>query len=290
MPTELEDELRELRREIVESRSLIIKTNNLTNTLSADLKAITRRQQSFDRRISWNSATAYLVFVVVVLLFVKVAWDYRVESGRSELEGAKNEVDQLRKKNKELQGQTETKSRVESKGQVLYELMRAGKRAEFLEQFDTNVKETLSRTELLIFRTLVRSIATSSRSNDTPWGAITSPKRCSKRHRRRSRIRCGSSPIRRLHRRRGCRSHNVIANLIEVAMPCRFASPDRFGYGPRYPGRCRVGNVPRASRSKGVERRQTTCARSSKSTPIARTRWMPCRNSRSCSCDTNVAR
>jgi TolA-binding protein len=151
VPTELEDELRELRREIVESRSLIIKTNNLTNTLSADLKAITRRQQSSERRISWNSATAYLVFVVVVLLFVKVAWDYRVESGRSELEGAKSEVEQLRKKNKELQAQTDTKSRVESKGQVLYDLMRTGKRMEFLEQFDSNVKETLSRTELLVF-------------------------------------------------------------------------------------------------------------------------------------------
>ena len=37
---EVEDELREIKREIIESRALVIKTNNLTNALSADIKSI----------------------------------------------------------------------------------------------------------------------------------------------------------------------------------------------------------------------------------------------------------
>ena len=61
------NELREIKREIVESRGLIIKTNNLTNALSADLKGISRRQISFERRAFWNSAGANLLFVVVVI-------------------------------------------------------------------------------------------------------------------------------------------------------------------------------------------------------------------------------
>ena len=61
-----DEELREIKREIIESRGLVIKTNNLTNALSADIKSIAKRQQSYERRISWNSATAYVVFVVVV--------------------------------------------------------------------------------------------------------------------------------------------------------------------------------------------------------------------------------
>jgi len=36
---QFDDELREIKREIVESRGLVIKTNNLTNSLAADIKA-----------------------------------------------------------------------------------------------------------------------------------------------------------------------------------------------------------------------------------------------------------
>ena len=66
MVHEVDEELREIKREIIESRGLVIKTNNLTNALSADIKSIAKRQQTYERRLSWNSATAYVVFVVVV--------------------------------------------------------------------------------------------------------------------------------------------------------------------------------------------------------------------------------
>ena len=77
---EVDDELRDIKREIIESRGLVIKTNNLTNALSADVKSIAKRQQGYERRISWNSATAYIVFVLVVFtallagLHVLSAW------------------------------------------------------------------------------------------------------------------------------------------------------------------------------------------------------------------------
>src|SRR5579863_6276388 len=77
---EVDDELREIKREIIESRGLVIKTNNLTNALSADIKSIAKRQQSYERRIAWNSATAYVVFVVVVFAALKFAVDARVDA------------------------------------------------------------------------------------------------------------------------------------------------------------------------------------------------------------------
>src|SRR5688572_28081809 len=58
-----EIELEEIKREIVESRSLSIKTNNLINALSADLKSIAKRQQGYERRVFVNSATAYAVTI-----------------------------------------------------------------------------------------------------------------------------------------------------------------------------------------------------------------------------------
>src|SRR5579885_3153796 len=89
---EVDEELREIKREIIESRGLVIKTNNLTNALSADIKSIAKRQQTYERRISWNSAVAYIVFVVVVFAALKLAWDARVATvtGETEVYGAEN--------------------------------------------------------------------------------------------------------------------------------------------------------------------------------------------------------
>src|SRR3954468_5883947 len=64
---EVSGELLEIKREIVESSGLVIKTNNLTNALAADLKGITKRQAAFERRAFWNSAGANALFVLVVI-------------------------------------------------------------------------------------------------------------------------------------------------------------------------------------------------------------------------------
>ena len=50
---EFGNELEEIKREIVESRSLTIKTNNLVNALAADVKSIAKRFQGYERRLTW---------------------------------------------------------------------------------------------------------------------------------------------------------------------------------------------------------------------------------------------
>src|SRR5277367_4620504 len=94
---EVDDELGEIKREIIESRGLVIKTNNLTNALSADLKSIAKRQQSYERRITWNSATAYVIFVVVAFATLKFAWDARVDAIRAETDQKLADNERLRK-------------------------------------------------------------------------------------------------------------------------------------------------------------------------------------------------
>lgn len=152
MPTEVEDELRELRREVTESRGLVIKTNNLTNALAADLKSIAKRQASYERRITWNSASAYAIFVVVVLLGVKVLWDFQIENRRSEAEGSKGELEVLRKQLKEFERRDKAHATGDQRAAALYELVKAGKRADFLEQVEPAIREGLSRTEVQIFQ------------------------------------------------------------------------------------------------------------------------------------------
>jgi TolA-binding protein len=151
MIDEFDEELRELKREIIETRGLIIKTNNLTNALSADLKSIAKRQQGYERRLVWNSATAYVVFVLVVFVALKLAWDARVDAVRAETEQTRQAVDRLSRELKESQKRDEERAKAEARAATFYELIRQGKRAEVVEQFETLNKEPLTKTELAVF-------------------------------------------------------------------------------------------------------------------------------------------
>src|SRR6185436_8342627 len=111
---DFDDELRDIKREIVESRGLIIKTNNLTNALSADLKSISRRQLGFESRAFWNSAGANLLFVVVVIGVVKLAWDARIDAVTAEIAGSKQKVQKLEKDIEEARKRADERTRAES--------------------------------------------------------------------------------------------------------------------------------------------------------------------------------
>jgi TolA-binding protein len=151
MMDEFDEELRELKREIIESRGLIIKTNNLTNALSADLKSIAKRQQGYEHRLVWNSATAYVVFVVVVFVALKLAWDSRVDAVRAETEQTRQAVERLSREVKDAQKRDEERAKAETRAAAFYELVRQGKRAEVIEQFELLNKEPLTKTEVSVF-------------------------------------------------------------------------------------------------------------------------------------------
>ncbi|AKV01185.1 hypothetical protein AKJ09_07848 [Labilithrix luteola] len=151
MVHEVDEELREIKREIIESRGLVIKTNNLTNALSADIKSIAKRQQTYERRLSWNSATAYIVFVVVVFAALKLAWDARVDQIKAETDQRAVDNERLRKELREAQKRDEDRARAESRAAQFYDLVRQGKRADLVEQWEAMKKEPLSKAETAIF-------------------------------------------------------------------------------------------------------------------------------------------
>ncbi len=148
---ELDEELRDVKREIIESRGLIIKTNNLTNALAADVKSIGKRQQSFERRSHLNGAAANLLFVVVVLAVVKVAWDLRVESAKKEVDRAQEGSARRATEIAELEKQSEARAKAESAAMGFYELLRAGKKRELVDAFEELRKEKLTRAERAFF-------------------------------------------------------------------------------------------------------------------------------------------
>lgn len=148
---EFDEELRDIKREIVESRGLVIRTNNLVNALAADLKSIAKRQLGFERRALWNSAAASLLFVVVVLGLVKVAWDAQRETVSADLRATKEKQGKLETDLKEMQRRADERSHAETAAAAFYELVRAERRQEIIDQFESLKNLPLSRAEMAAF-------------------------------------------------------------------------------------------------------------------------------------------
>src|SRR5258706_1162265 len=118
-----EYELEHVKREIVESRALSIKTNNLVNALAADLKSISKRQQGAERKVVLNSATAYVVTIALLLVFVKLAWDIRLETVRGENKETRDQLDTLAKDVKVGQEREELAKRASHQAGEFYQLI-----------------------------------------------------------------------------------------------------------------------------------------------------------------------
>ncbi len=146
-----EYDLEEVKREIVESRALTIKTNNLVNALSADLKSIAKRQQGYERRIFVHSVTAYIVVVAVIMILTKVALDAQVDAVREEGKTMKDELAEANKNLAAVQKREEARSASARKAAEYYSLVKDGKRRELIDQLPEIVRLDLTPTERAMF-------------------------------------------------------------------------------------------------------------------------------------------
>ena len=145
------DELEQIKREIVESRALTIKTNNLVNALSADVSSIAKRQQNTEQRFKWASATTYIVGVAVFLILGKIVVDARVEAERAKTKDQRDELAKLEKELNLSKTREEARARAERKAADYYGLILLNKRREVIEQYDEIQKLDLSKTEQALF-------------------------------------------------------------------------------------------------------------------------------------------
>ena len=92
---EVDKELSEIRKEVIESRNLVIKTDNLLKSLHAEVKAVGKRQEEFERRQVISSATAYLLFAVLVIAASLVVGAVRSSSAKGERQRMQKTIDEL---------------------------------------------------------------------------------------------------------------------------------------------------------------------------------------------------
>jgi len=151
MVHEIDEELREIKREIIESRGLVIKTNNLTNALSADVRSIAKRQNTYERRITWNSATSYVVFVLVVFAALKLAMDARIDQLKADSDHRVKEIARLTDELSRSRDREKERETADERGARLYDLIRQNKRSELIAQWETLKAQPFTKAEAAIF-------------------------------------------------------------------------------------------------------------------------------------------
>ena len=92
---DLERELADIRREVIEGRNLIIRTDNLLKTLHSEVKAFGVRQKEFERKQRTSSAAAYALFALLAGAAALLVSGARASLARGERDRAVAELKAL---------------------------------------------------------------------------------------------------------------------------------------------------------------------------------------------------
>lgn len=149
---DVDDEVRQIKKEIVESRGLIIKTNNLVNALGADIKSIAKRQAGYERRLNWNSGVAIAVIGVLSFVGLKLYFDAQTTGLRAEKAEAEAAAEELRTDLSDEVRRASDRSSSAAKAAKYYELIRQRERAKVVQQYPSMTNEALSPVEAAVFR------------------------------------------------------------------------------------------------------------------------------------------
>ncbi|NOY93416.1 MAG: tetratricopeptide repeat protein [Deltaproteobacteria bacterium] len=149
---EADEEIREIKKEIIESRGLTIKTNNFVNALGADIKSIAKRQAGYERRFNWNSAVVYVLVATLSFAGLKLASDARIREIETEKTRLTRSVRELRRELDDETQRAHNRSLAETEAGEFYDLIRQQKRAEVVAGYEQISHEELSRAENAFFR------------------------------------------------------------------------------------------------------------------------------------------
>ena len=127
----------------------------MVNALASDVKSIAKRHQMQERRLVVNTATAYVVTIAVLLGFVKLAWDLRLDTVRSETRVAEEHAAAVEKQIKSLTDRDEGVVRARRQASDFYQLVVQNKRREVIEGFPEVAKADLTPTERATFEAAV---------------------------------------------------------------------------------------------------------------------------------------
>ncbi len=148
----IEEETRDIKKEIVESRGLAIRTNNLVNSLGADIKAIAKRQAGYERRFTLNSAVAYLIFTVLIFVGLNLTYLAQKAKLKSEKEGVQANLVKVKGELEETKRVKRDRERSEKEIADFYTMVHEHRKEEAIEAYPKAIKHPLTEIEKAFFK------------------------------------------------------------------------------------------------------------------------------------------
>lgn len=143
------NDLREIKKEIIEARGLIIKSNNLASSLNAEVRSIGKRQASYERHFSLGSVVSYVVVAIVAWAGIQLAYGYRQAALNESLAAAKADAAAVKKELAALRAEAEAhgKGKAGTNLLELYTLIHEGDRQKAIETYDALDRAALTPLE-----------------------------------------------------------------------------------------------------------------------------------------------
>jgi len=145
----------ELTQQIVETRNQMIKAQNALASLAGEVRELGRQQQEQRGRMIFNSAAAYVLFVVLVGTTFYFTYRSRMDRVDFEKESVVREHHALQNKLESLRLATEKRRDAENRAATFYRLSQSGQVQQALARYPEVAQLPLSRVEAAVFQDFV---------------------------------------------------------------------------------------------------------------------------------------
>jgi tetratricopeptide (TPR) repeat protein len=123
-----------LRKELIEARNLVIKTDNLLKNLHAELKQMGRKHEEQEKRHWMTSVTAYIAFAVIAGAGAIAYANAEVRTARSDAQANEARAAALQKDAERIKAADQTRREASDKALRVYELLGSEKEGAGLNQ------------------------------------------------------------------------------------------------------------------------------------------------------------
>ncbi|MBW2261080.1 MAG: hypothetical protein JRG91_03825, partial [Deltaproteobacteria bacterium] len=148
----VEEEVKDIKKEIVESRGLAIRTNNLVNSLGSDIKAIAKRQAGYERRFTLNSAVAYIIFSILTFVGLNMAYLAQRAKLKSEKEVVQTNLQELEAELDKMKKSQKSRERSEKQIQEFYQMVHDHRSEEAIAAYPKAMTYPLTDIEQSFFK------------------------------------------------------------------------------------------------------------------------------------------
>lgn len=149
MPTESHTdhskELSDIKKEVVEARNLVIKTDNLLKSFHAELKAVARQNEEFARKQWMSSAVAYVLFAALAVGGAILVSSAATRSSAGDRERLEKQVGELTAQQEQLKRDAAANAQARQSAADVYRMMTTLPGDERLKGVDALVKLDVAR-------------------------------------------------------------------------------------------------------------------------------------------------